>query len=270
MGGFDDRLFQFGPFVADPVAGNLHRDGTAVPLSLKTFEVLIVLLEHRGTVMEKDVLLKLIWRETVVEENTLARHISTLRKALNDDPQHHHYIRTVPGRGYRFAAPVRELTRADLAAPPPDAPPSSRSEPVPSTNDAAQDLPGSTAPRGYVRILIGGAAALSIVIATLLFLASPTLPRESPERRLWQFASSGGLDDDARWDPTGQSIAYASDRGGNLDIWTQSTRDDRAVRLTSSAAHDWQPSWSPDGRFVVFRSERDGGGLFIVPSAGGA
>jgi len=79
MAGFDDRLFQFGAFVADPVTGNLHRDG-AVPLSVKTFEVLIVLLEHRGTVVEKDALLKLIWPDTVVEENTLARHTSTLRK----------------------------------------------------------------------------------------------------------------------------------------------------------------------------------------------
>lgn len=267
IAGFDDRLYRFGPFVADPVAGNLYRDGSVVPLSLKAFEALAVLLEHRGTIVDKDALLKRIWPNTVVEENTLARLISTLRKALNDDPKHHYYIRTVPGRGYRFAAPVHEVTRADLA-PQLDAAPSSGSEPVPSTGDAAHDLVRSGSPWGALRI-VAGVTALLIVVSASVFFAPPRALPDSSERRLWQFASSGGLDSDPAWDPTGQSIAYASDSGGNLDIWVQSTSDDRRVRLTSSAAHDWQPSWSPDGRFIVFRSERDGGGLFIVASSGG-
>jgi two-component SAPR family response regulator len=80
MGGPDERLYAFGPFVADPVTGTLRQDGVHVVLTLKSFEVLLVLIERRGQVVDKDVLLKLVWPDTIVEENNLARHISTLRK----------------------------------------------------------------------------------------------------------------------------------------------------------------------------------------------
>jgi Tol biopolymer transport system component/DNA-binding winged helix-turn-helix (wHTH) protein len=266
--GFDDRLYRFGPFVADPVAGNLYRDGSTVPLSSKTFEALIVLLEHRGSVVDKDTLFKRIWPDIVVEENTLARLISTLRKALDDDPKHHHYIRTVSGRGYRFAAPVHEATRGELASL--LAPSSSPApEPVAWTDDATHELARPDAPRRSFGIAAGAAAVLSFIVLSTVFFAPARVPSAAAERKLWQFASSGGLDSDPAWDPTGQSIAYASDRGGNLDIWVQSMRDDGRVRLTSSAAQDWQPSWSSDGRMIAFRSERDGGGVFIMPAAGG-
>ena len=103
------RLYAFGPFVADPVTGTLRQNGAHVVLTLKSFEVLLALIERRGQVVDKDVLLKLVWPDTIVEENNLARHISTLRKALNDHPPDHQFIVTVPGRGYRFVAPVQEL-----------------------------------------------------------------------------------------------------------------------------------------------------------------
>ena len=122
IGGPDDKLYAFGPFVADPVAGSLRRNGAPVVLTLKSFEVLLVLIERRGQIVDKDVLLKLVWPDTIVEENNLARHISTLRKVLNDQPQDHQYIVTVPGRGYRFVAPVQELLLSELPAPPRSAP----------------------------------------------------------------------------------------------------------------------------------------------------
>ncbi len=68
-GGPDDRLYSFGLYVADPVTGTLRRNGLPVPITLKS--------------VEKDILLKLVWPDTIVEENNLARHISTLRKAWN-------------------------------------------------------------------------------------------------------------------------------------------------------------------------------------------
>src|SRR5262249_55209464 len=55
------------------------------------------------------------WGERVVEENNLTRHISTLRKVLDESPNDHHYIVTVPGRGYSFVAEVERVPayRAD-------------------------------------------------------------------------------------------------------------------------------------------------------------
>jgi eukaryotic-like serine/threonine-protein kinase len=80
-----------------------------------------------------------------------------------------------------------------------------------------------------------------------------------------------GLQTDAAFSPDGRFVAYASDSGGNFDIWVQAVSDTgKPHQVTTSSASDTQPSWSPDGRSLVFRSERDGGGLFIVPVDGGA
>src|SRR5476651_2243887 len=98
----DDRVYAFGPFIADPAGGTLYRDGVLVPLTLKSFEVLISLIERRDRVVKKDELIHLIWPDTFVEENNLARHVSTIRKALGDHAHGSAYITTVAGRGYRF------------------------------------------------------------------------------------------------------------------------------------------------------------------------
>src|SRR5215470_1971150 len=73
-------------------------------------ETLIVLVQNRGRVMDQDELLAALWPDTVVEEANLTQNISTLRKALGDNPKDHFYIATVAGRGYQFAGPVTELT----------------------------------------------------------------------------------------------------------------------------------------------------------------
>jgi Tol biopolymer transport system component len=68
--------------------------------------VLLALVEHNQRVIDKDELMRLVWGERVVEENNLTRHISTLRKVLDESPNDHRYIVTVPGRGYSFVAEV--------------------------------------------------------------------------------------------------------------------------------------------------------------------
>src|SRR5262245_36328769 len=102
-------FYEFGPFRVDAVKCVLLRDDEVVPLSLKAFEILLLLIEHRGQMVEKNELLKRVWPNTVVEENNLARNISALRKALDEQPNEHRYILTVPGHGYRFVASVREV-----------------------------------------------------------------------------------------------------------------------------------------------------------------
>ena len=81
-------------------------DGTVVALTPKTFEVLLVLLERAGQLVTKEELLASVWPDAFVEENNLARHISTLRKALGEDPAAPRWITTVQGVGYRFSAEV--------------------------------------------------------------------------------------------------------------------------------------------------------------------
>ena len=75
----------------------LYRDQEVVNVSPKALDVLAVLLEERGAVVEKAELLRRAWPDTIVEEGGLARNISLLRKELGD------WIETVPKKGYRFA-----------------------------------------------------------------------------------------------------------------------------------------------------------------------
>src|SRR5262249_54103401 len=82
------------------------REGEIVPLKPKAFDTLLALVEHCGHVVEKDELMRRVWPDTVVEEGNLTFNVSSLRKALGDDPRRHQYIVTIPGEGYQFVAGV--------------------------------------------------------------------------------------------------------------------------------------------------------------------
>lgn len=101
------RLYEFGPFQLNPRDGLLFHQGSLVALSPKTVATLLVLVEHNGTVVHKDELMKAVWPDTFVEEAGLSRNVSVLRKVLAERSPDREYIETVPKRGYRFIAPVR-------------------------------------------------------------------------------------------------------------------------------------------------------------------
>jgi TolB-like protein len=95
---------EFGPFRYDAAQRLLFRSGEQVNLPPKTLDLLQVLLEHRGTVVSKAELMRLVWPDSVVEEIGLARNVSILRKALEEEPGAGPFIETIPKRGYRFLA----------------------------------------------------------------------------------------------------------------------------------------------------------------------
>lgn len=103
------HFYEFGPFRLDPSERRLARDGEAVPLTGKAFDVLLALVEHPGRVVSKDELMTTVWPESFVEESNLSVNVSTLRKALGENPAEPRFIETVPKLGYRFVAPVREI-----------------------------------------------------------------------------------------------------------------------------------------------------------------
>lgn len=103
------HLYAFDSFRLDTAERQLLHDGAPVPLTPKVFETLVVLVERSGHLVEKDELMKLVWAEAFVEQANLARCVHTLRKALAEEHSGHKYIETVPKRGYRFVAEVREI-----------------------------------------------------------------------------------------------------------------------------------------------------------------
>src|SRR5688572_11409122 len=103
------RLYQFGDFRVDPVRRLLLRDGEPVAVTSKAFSLLVVLIERRGELLEKDELLRRVWPDTYVTEANLTQNISSLRKALGERAGDRRYIVTVPGSGYSFVAEVLEI-----------------------------------------------------------------------------------------------------------------------------------------------------------------
>src|SRR6266550_6284467 len=101
------HFYEFGCFRVDEGERLLLRQGEPVPLAPKVFDTLLALVRDRGHVLDKERLMKQLWPDTFVEESNLTYNISQLRKALGDGAGER-YIETIPRRGYRFTAPVRE------------------------------------------------------------------------------------------------------------------------------------------------------------------
>ena len=110
--------YRFGPFELRPRDHILTRDGARVPLSPKAFDLLHLLVQRRGSLLEKRELFAALWPETFVEEANLSVHVAAIRKALQ--PYCDGAIETVSKRGYRFTAPVDlgnpQRSRADQCA----------------------------------------------------------------------------------------------------------------------------------------------------------
>jgi TolB-like protein/DNA-binding winged helix-turn-helix (wHTH) protein/Tfp pilus assembly protein PilF len=115
QGSNSQRIYEFGPFRLDAAEHLLLRDGAPVPLTPKSFDMLLALVGHSGHMMTKDELMNAVWPDAVVEESNLTVTVSALRRALGEDPSAHRYIETVPRRGYRFVADVRTVESDNVA-----------------------------------------------------------------------------------------------------------------------------------------------------------
>ena len=83
-----------------------------LPLTPKAVEILLALIAHRGEIMSKSDLMKIIWPDTVVEDGNLAQNIYLLRRTLTEGSNGTQYVETVSRRGYRFVGEVREIRNA--------------------------------------------------------------------------------------------------------------------------------------------------------------
>jgi DNA-binding winged helix-turn-helix (wHTH) protein len=103
------HFYEFGNFRIDVAERTLTGSEGIIALTPKAFDTLLLLVENSGRVLGKQELMEKVWPESYVEENNLAQNISALRKALGrDGGDGAKYIETVPKRGYRFRAEVRE------------------------------------------------------------------------------------------------------------------------------------------------------------------
>ena len=97
--------YRFGSFRLLPDQRRLERDGAAVALTPKAFDLLVALVRHRSRALSKNELLELVWAGSIVEEGNLAQQILLLRHALADAGD---WVATIPRHGYHFVGPVIE------------------------------------------------------------------------------------------------------------------------------------------------------------------
>jgi TolB-like protein/DNA-binding winged helix-turn-helix (wHTH) protein/tetratricopeptide (TPR) repeat protein len=161
------HLYSFGSFRLDPDERQFWKDGGPVALTPKVFDLLVVLVENRGTLLEKDRLLQLVWPDSFVEEANLSVNISSLRRVLGEVPGEPRFIETLPKRGYRFIAEVTELDRQLT----PQAPVPAQME----TNVIEEVRPAPVIPqkdRRAQKWLLASAAAMAVLLGAFYYWTS--------------------------------------------------------------------------------------------------
>jgi Tol biopolymer transport system component/DNA-binding winged helix-turn-helix (wHTH) protein len=254
------RFYEFDRFRIDLTERVLTRDGEIVPLTQKAFEVLLALLERRGGIVSKEELMEKVWPDTFVEESNLAQNIYTLRKALGQTPEGDGYIATVPRRGYRFAAAVRELFE--------DEEPQSESAPIKfdkpddslvvvnegvSEATAATPLKAKLSSRA-LKVISAGAIAL-IAVAGVAWLMGQKNGRDDLNRNMAIAAlTTTGNVLAAAISPDGAYVAYAtSEKADQSALWIEqlSTSTRRAI-IPASTSRYYALTFSPDGGQIYY------------------
>jgi Tol biopolymer transport system component/DNA-binding winged helix-turn-helix (wHTH) protein len=268
--------YEFGPFRLDPAEHLLLRDGQAIPLTPKNFEVLRALVENAGHLMTRDRLLQEVWPGTFVEDAVLSRSVFVLRRALGDDPDACRYIETVPKRGYRFVARVVAVGPNGIPTLPVEAG-SALSGPAPADPFAATS-PSATdhhhGRRDWLRMAFAGGLLAAGVVAYVLggstgsdaTVTARLAPAYSP-------VTFTGREAAPALSPDGSLIAYVSTDSAARRLMVRDLHgslEPRQAMTLFSTAEIGHLRWSPDGSELLFWArgpEQDG--VYTLPSGGG-
>jgi predicted ATPase/DNA-binding winged helix-turn-helix (wHTH) protein len=161
----------FGPFQLTVSQRLLTKNGQPVALKGRALDILIVLVENAGHVLNHRDLIKRVWPDVVVEDANLRVHIANLRKALGDGQGGARYISNVAGRGYCFVAPVyrvdHDLGRAPLRSESGAAKLPTQPSFIVGRDDVVQDLCALLLRQRFVSIVgPGGIGKTTVAIAT--------------------------------------------------------------------------------------------------------
>lgn len=238
------RFYEFGNFRLDAGAKTLFCLNAPVALTPKVFDTLQFLVEHAGRLLEKDELMQNIWHDRFVEESNLTFNIKMLRRALQDDAQAPRFIETVPRRGYRFIAEVKEGS-------------------PPVTAQVASELPVSVLVAEKRRKLYWAIAAGVVIVGSVLVLASwlrlgartasarsiPLLLAPFKSEKLSNTGSAHAL-----ITPDGKYVAYINETGGKQSIWLRQLETSENIQIVP-------PS---DGGYLGLAISHDGNSLYFA------
>jgi len=212
------NVYRFGEFVLDPGAHSLVHRGRPVSVTPKVFEALVLLVENAGHVVEKEELVRRLWPDTFVGDDTLAQNVFLLRKALADGAADPGLIVTVPRVGYRFVGTVQqENASADILEAG-----ESRESPKDGNGNAlakpiAQPQKGLAGLRVHpaVLLVVAIATAVAASVVTYLFLAPRAAPRVT---RTTQLTFTGRVEPWGRLVSDGARLYFLEREGDHWNL----------------------------------------------------
>jgi Tol biopolymer transport system component/DNA-binding winged helix-turn-helix (wHTH) protein len=257
------RTYEFGPFRLDVSEQRLLHDGEPIPLTPKMFELLRVLVENAGHLVEKEQLLAQVWSNTFVEEGNLNRGISVLRKALGETSAQR-YIETVPKRGYRFVADVR--------SPGNDGSGTTGAPPIPLVSEQPNAEKTSIPRRRPIRrlgIAAGAVLTIGAIVYALLLRSEPTDPVISAGASIHRQFTFTGKELTPTLSPDGRRVAYVSNDPPRRKVMVQELSGGQPVEVFSAPETGWL-RWSPDSSELMFGARGAGtDGLYLATLPGG-
>lgn len=264
------HIYEFGPFSLDVERRLMLKAAQVVPLTSKAFDTLLALVENHARVVEKEELLRRIWPDAIVEERNLAVNISILRKLLGESPESHEYIVTIPGRGYRFVAPLRQRDSQQAAAQISEA--ACTTPRTENAGGAATEAHPAIRPGRKWKPVLLGAGWSAALIAGFALGRYFTVPTPRPPMRFSAITNFSGVEAQPAFSPDGRSVAFASNRGGQFDIWVGLVSGGSLVRITNDPNVEARPRWSPDGSRLLYARLNESGlwDTWIVPALGGS
>lgn len=279
--------YVFDDFCLDAAACQLKRQGEPVPLPPKVFDVLLVMVENRGRILDKEFLHRTLWPDTFVEDGTLAQYVFLLRKALQEDTAEHRYIETVPRRGYRFIATVQEVGDAEPVAH------NGHHVGVKQnghgkllangvTGYVPEPVSANTPPRVQLiswlqsRWVVGALSlGLALVVGTLylVFKRPASFLPATHNMQITKLTTIGK----AEWpalSPDAKYVAYVVNDAGKESVWVRQLAAANNVQVIPPAEMDYAGlTFSPDGNYlyyVVYGRPATYGTLYRLPVLGGA
>jgi Tol biopolymer transport system component/DNA-binding winged helix-turn-helix (wHTH) protein len=246
------RFYEFGNFRLDPQEKILFCDEKPLALTPKVFETLEIFVEHAGHLLAKDELIQRLWQDRFVEESNLTFNIKMLRKALQDNPRAPRFIETIPRRGYRFIAEVRENTEALI-----DKSETKKEQPVRAELPVTVPLIQKTT-RSYISIAAVSVSVACIAVIGLWFSLSRTVastgsaPILSTPFRSEKISNSGRTH--ALVTPDGKYMAYTNESDGRQSIWLRQLETGENIQIVP-------PS---DGPYLGLAISHDGNSLYFV------
>jgi DNA-binding response OmpR family regulator len=240
----------FGPYALDAREHRLTRHGQPVALSPRPFDLLVALVTHAGRLVTREELLREVWKGTVVEQSSLNAAMSVLRQTLGDDVVA--MIETVPGRGYRFIAPVGTAVDGAPAI----------ATPAPSTDTAvrAMIVDDHAIVRLGVRALLERAPGFHVIgEAAHVDEATAAVAAQQPDLLILDLNLNGAdsLEHIAKW--------RASAPGMRVVVLSMHHEDEHARRALAAGAHGYVMKEQMITDLAAAISEVLGGGVWVSP-----